>query len=117
MLSRQVCLGEYGKLFGAPYVNIEQKSNRIGRIDVIRGAPCGATWHAARKIEGLSTDRALTRFGLEVQFFCTADPASWDPIYSKSPVHMAADVHSAALKRCLAGRQGETEEADMLSCS
>lgn len=103
MLSRQVCLGEYGNLFGAPYINIDRKSNRIRRIDVIRGAPCGATWHAAQKMEGLSVEQALTRFGLEVQFFCTADPAAWDPIYSKSPVHMAADVHSAALKRCLAG--------------
>ena len=117
MLSRQVCLGEYGKLFGAPYVNIERESNRVRRIDVIRGAPCGATWHAARKMEGLSVEQALTRFGLEVQFFCTADPAAWDPIYSKSPVHMAADVHSAALKRCLSGSKGDAESSDVLSCS
>jgi len=43
-------------------------------------------------------EEALTRFGLEVQFFCTADPASWDPIWGKSPVHMAADIHAAVLK-------------------
>jgi hypothetical protein len=43
----------------------------------------------------------LTRFGLEVQFFCTADPASWDPLWGKSPVHVAAEIHSAALKVAL----------------
>ncbi len=117
MLSRQVCLGEYGKLFGSPYISIEQESNRIRRMDVIRGAPCGATWHAARKMAGLTLQEALTRFGLEVQFFCTADPANWDPIYEKSPVHMAADVHSAALKRFLAAGKGDAESADILSCS
>jgi hypothetical protein len=44
---------------------------------------------------------ALTRFGLEVQFFCTADPAGWDPISGKSPVHTADHIHSAVLKTCL----------------
>jgi hypothetical protein len=44
---------------------------------------------------------ALTRFGLEVQFFCTADPSNWDPLWGKSPVHVAADIHSAALKAAL----------------
>jgi hypothetical protein len=43
----------------------------------------------------------LTRFGLEVQFFCTADPASWDPLWGKSPVHVAAEIHAAVLKVAL----------------
>jgi hypothetical protein len=46
-------------------------------------------------------EEALTRFGLEVQFFCTADPASWDPLWGKSPVHVAAEIHAAALKVAL----------------
>ncbi len=46
-------------------------------------------------------EKALTRFGLEVQFFCTADPAAWDPLWGKSPVHVAADIHAAALKVAL----------------
>ncbi len=73
----------------------------IQKVEVIKGAPCGATWEAAAKIEGMSIEKALTRFGLEVQFCCSANPAAWDPIYSKSPVHMAADVHSAVLKKAL----------------
>jgi len=68
---------------------------------VRRGAPCGATWNAARKIKEMPVEKALTRFGLEVQFFCTADPSNWDPLWGKSPVHVAADIHSAVLKTAL----------------
>ena len=67
----------------------------------MRGAPCGATWEAARKVIGMPVDDAIIRIGLETQYFCSADPAGWDPIYGKSPVHFAGDVHSAALKRAL----------------
>ena len=70
----------------------------ITSIDVIKGAPCGATWEAAKKIQNMPVADALTRFGLEVQFFCTADPSNWDPLWGKSPVHVAADIHSAVLK-------------------
>jgi len=38
---------------------------------------------------------------LEVQFFCSADPAGWDPIYGKSPVHFAGHIHDAALKKAI----------------
>lgn len=70
-------------------------------IVVKRGAPCGATWNAARRVVGLSVDEAPTRIGLEVQFFCSADPSGWDPIYGKSPVHFAGKVHRKALEKAL----------------
>ena len=70
-------------------------------IEVKRGAPCGASWDAAEKIVGLPAEEAVVRIGLETQFFCVADPAGWDPMYGKSPVHFAGNVHSAALKRAL----------------
>lgn len=41
------------------------------------------------------------RFGLEVQFFCTANPSSWDTLRGKSPVHIAAQIHTKALKKSL----------------
>ena len=72
--------------------------NIVTEINVLRGAPCGATWKAAEKIKNMPIKEALTRFGLEVQFFSTADPASCDPLWGKSPVHVAADIHSAVLK-------------------
>lgn len=77
----------------------------IQKITVKKGAPCGATWYAAKKIKDMPVEEALTRFGLEVQFYCTADPSNWDPLWGKSPVHVAADIHSAVLKAALKKEQ------------
>ena len=80
---------------------MEITNGNIDRIQVCRGAPCGATWDAAKRVEGLPVEEAAVRIGLETQYFCAADPYSWDPIYGKSPVHFAGDVHIAAFKRAI----------------
>ncbi|MBF0204767.1 MAG: hypothetical protein HQK67_10760 [Desulfamplus sp.] len=108
MLPKHDSLGEYGKMFGAPEINLVVKNGKIEKVDVIRGAPCGATWDAAKKIEGLDLKDAEVRYGLEVQFFCTANPAGWDPITGKSPVHIAADIHGSAIKKGLKNQQEST---------
>jgi hypothetical protein len=76
---------------------------RIVKIEVARGAPCGATWAATPRVIGMPVEDAIVRIGLEVQFFCVADPAGWDPIHGKSPVHFAGRVHSAALRTAVDG--------------
>ncbi len=88
-------------MFGSPEIDVVVEDDTIKEMKVIRGAPCGATWDAAKKMKDIPIQEALTRFGLEVQFFCTANPSNWDPITGKSPVHIAADIHTAALKTCL----------------
>lgn len=100
-LTQQEGLGHYGQQFGQPAYRVTVKEGRIANIETSRGAPCGATWDAAQKIIGLTTEEALTRIGLETQFFCVADPSAWDPIIGKSPVHIAADLHKAALVTAL----------------
>ena len=80
-------------------VNIS--NGRIDQIQVVRGAPCIATWEAAGRVKGLLVEEATVRIGLEVQYFCVADPSSWDPISGKSPVHLAGEFHKAALIRAL----------------
>ncbi|MFO8083381.1 MAG: DUF166 family (seleno)protein DfsP [Desulfobacterales bacterium] len=98
-LVRNPLLGFYGERFGSPELEVTVYEGRIKKIGVIRGAPCGATWKACQKIKGKLIGDALTRIGLETQFFCSADPSGWDPIYGKSPVHFAGHVHNAALKK------------------
>ena len=100
-LSRNDILGYYGEHFGAPEYKVRTENGRIVDVEVIRGAPCGASWPAAEKIVGLTPDQAIARIGLETQYVCTADPSNWDPLFGKSPVHFAADVHAAALKRAI----------------
>ncbi|MCP4022434.1 MAG: hypothetical protein GY729_11370, partial [Desulfobacteraceae bacterium] len=64
-------------MFGSPEIDVTLEKDIVKEIQVIRGAPCGATWDAAQKIKEMPLENALTRFGLEVQFFCTADPSNW----------------------------------------
>jgi len=84
-----------------PEFDVKEKNGKITEIKVLRGAPCGATWKAAFKVIGLPADKAIVRIGLETQFFCSADPASWDPITEKSPVHIAGKLHSTMLQKKL----------------
>lgn len=106
-LTQQERLGAYGKQFGQPVYQVTVENDRIGAVDTVRGAPCGATWDAAQRIVGLTVDEALTRIGLETQFFCVADPSAWDPITGKSPVHIAAELHKAALVTALKKAHGK----------
>lgn len=94
-------LGTYGQLFGAPEYDVDITDGIISKLSVQRGAPCGATWDAGEKIIGLDVDTAIEKIGLEAQFCCTANPADWDPINGKSPVHLAADFHSNALAKAV----------------
>ena len=85
---------------------------RLQRLAVLRGAPCGATWNLPERLAGLPVETALEKIGLEAQFFCVADPAGWDPISGRqsdrSPVHLAGELHRAALSRALARPNAST---------
>jgi len=94
-------LGEYGRRFGTPLFEVNVIEGKVAAIEVLRGAPCGATWAAADRLIGHPAVNAATRMGLEVQFFCSADPAGWDPLFGRSPVHFAGKVHQAALESAL----------------
>jgi len=96
-------LGDYGRLFGAPAFRVDIVGDRLTAIEVLRGAPCGATWAAAQRLIGHPVAEAATRMGLEVQFFCSADPSGWDPLFGRSPVHFAGKMHRAALHAALGG--------------
>ncbi len=85
---------------------------RIASITVLQGAPCGATWEAASAIINLPVEDALVRIGLDVQFFCTADPAGWDPVHGKSPVHLAGKIHQKALAAALQRSEVRKQKSD-----
>lgn len=94
-------LGVYGERFGLPEYKVVLDNDRIVEIEVMRGAPCGATWDALQDYVGCSVKEALTRLPRQVQYFCSADPSGFDPVSGKSPVHYAGYVHIAALKKAI----------------
>ncbi len=83
------------------------EDGKLAHIKVERGAPCGATWLAADKVKGMPVEEGIVRYGLEVQFFCSANPAGWDPLWGKSPVHLAADIHSSVLKAVVKKKENQ----------
>ncbi len=101
-LPRREDLGEYGRIFGTPEFETVVVDGRVSRITVLHGAPCGATWEAAKQTVGIRMEDAPVHIGLEAQFFCTADPAGWDVLYGRSPVHFSGELHRAALERAIA---------------
>ena len=109
-LARHPELGPYSRCFGAPEFDVTVKDGKINEVTVRRGAPCGATWEAASRMKGYSIEEAPVRMGLDTQFFCTADPSNWDPIWGKSPVHLAADLHRAALVAALKKAHNDSKE-------
>jgi len=103
-LGRLEELGEYGQAFGAPEFEVEVAEGRISAIRVLRGAPCAATWKAAESVVGMRPEEALPRIGLATQFHCYAKA---NPnVFLTNPLHVAGEVHSAALGKALR-RQGE----------
>lgn len=100
-LGRHKGLGAYGDQFGLPEFEVEMQENRIVRLEVRRGASCGATWEAARQVIGMEPDLATSTLAREVQYVCLADPSVFDPISGKSALHYAGEVHAAALTKAI----------------
>lgn len=100
-LGRHRGLGNYGEQFGFPEYRVELDVNRIASLEVLRGAPCGATWEVVSKVIGVDIEEAMTLLPREIQYRCTANPSRFDPITGKSPVHYAGHVHRAALKKAI----------------
>ena len=103
-------LEPYSRCFGAPEFDVTLINGNLDEIRVRRGAPCGATWEAAERVKGCSVKEAPVRMGLDTQFYCTADPSNWDPLWGKSPVHLAADLHSAALSAAIKKAQKKVKK-------
>ena len=111
-LTRRSRFGPYGESFGAPEFEAEIAAGKITRLNVLRGAPCGATWKAAQDVTGLEISEALHRIGLVTQFHCLAKA---NPnIFLTNPLHVAGDVHIAALRKALPAETLDPEAADQV---
>jgi hypothetical protein len=99
-LGRLERLGTYGEAFGAPEFTVAlDDEGRIASVEVERGAPCGATWEAAKAVVGMTPEEAIPKIGLATQFNCYAKA---NPnVFLKNPLHVAGDVHAAALKKAI----------------
>ena len=100
-LGRHQGLGNYGEQFGFPEFKIALDGTRIAALEVVRGAPCGASWEILSTVIGRDIREAESLLPREIQYRCSANPGRFDPVTGKSPVHYAGYVHRAALKKAI----------------
>jgi len=87
---------ELAKKLGRPELEVQTKDGRISRVNVLRGSPCGATWHAAEGVVGKSVAEAPSMTGL----FCQQYPCR---AVRGTPggIHTSGDLHKDAMERAL----------------
>ena len=89
-------IDEFASCFGKPQVKITTKGGIIRNVEVIRGAPCGSTWHMAKALVGIGAKDAPVRAGLLVQQYpCRALRGI------KGGIHKAAELHKKAVETAL----------------
>jgi len=87
---------EFASCFGRPKVSITTKNGIITNVRVIRGAPCGSTWHMAKELTGINIKDAPAKAGLLIQQYpCRAQRGI------KGGIHKAAKLHKESIERAL----------------
>jgi hypothetical protein len=90
----------FAEIFGSPVLKVKTKDGKIVRVEVIKGAPCGSTWHMAKELIGVPVKDAPPKAGLIVQQYpCRAVRGDIGGI------HESGELHKQALIKAL-----ETEE-------
>ncbi|MDO9097179.1 MAG: DUF166 family protein [Candidatus Methanoperedens sp.] len=88
---------ELASCFGRPKLKITTKSGLITKVEVLRGAPCGSTWHMAKGLVGAGIKDAPGKAGLLVQQYpCRALRGI------KGGIHKAGELHKKAVENALA---------------
>ena len=86
----------FAEKLGRPRLEVEVKDGRIARAEVLRGSPCGSTWHVARDIVGVTVEDAPPRAGLLCQMYpCRAVRGG------EGGIHTSGDLHKAAMEEAL----------------
>ncbi|OYT61784.1 hypothetical protein B6U67_05320 [Methanosarcinales archaeon ex4484_138] len=91
---------EFTAHLGQPELAVMVENGVVKKVRVLRGAPCGSTWHAAEKIVGTGVNDAAARMGLYVQQYpCRAIRGG------KGGIHVSALLHKEAMERSLKNKK------------
>jgi hypothetical protein len=86
----------FAQKLGRPEFEVETKDGHISCVKVIRGSPCGGTWHVAEGLVGKSVEEAPALAGLLCQQYpCRAVRGT------PGGIHTSADLHKHALEKAL----------------
>ena len=86
----------FADIFGSPVLKVKTENGKIAKVEVIKGAPCGSTWHMAKELVGVPVKDAPPKAGLLVQQYpCRAVRGEMGGI------HESAELHKQALIKAL----------------
>lgn len=86
----------FADIFGSPILKVKTENGKIAKVEVIKGAPCGSTWHMAKELVGVPVKDAPPKAGLLVQQYpCRAVRGEMGGI------HESAELHKQALIKAL----------------
>ncbi len=93
--------------FGLPIfrVKLSKQKDRILRVDVLRGAPCGSTWYIARKLEGVSVKGAAEKAGIELHTYPCLASMKMDPLIKDALLHVSGYNAKNALEEAIKREQ------------
>ncbi|WP_440956955.1 DUF166 domain-containing protein [Methanosarcina sp. Mfa9] len=95
----------FAKIFGVPVLKVKTRDGKISKVEVLKGAPCGSTWHMAEELVGVPVKDAPPKAGLIVQQYpCRAIRGEMGGI------HESAELHKQALIKALEAEALENEE-------
>lgn len=81
----------FADIFGVPVLKVETRDGKIAKVEVIKGAPCGSTWHMARELVGVPVKDAPPKAGLIVQQYpCRAVRGEMGGIHESGELHKQA---------------------------
>ncbi|MHA1607614.1 MAG: DUF166 domain-containing protein [Candidatus Freyarchaeota archaeon] len=86
--------------FGMPEIHVSLHGQRVLSVNVVRGAPCGATWYVARNLTGErfpDADALRRKAGLLAQYYCRA-PRGYSPFEDVKGIHLAGELHAKSVK-------------------
>lgn len=81
----------FAEIFGSPVLKVRTENGKIAEVKVIRGAPCGSTWHMAKEIVGVPVEDAPPKAGLLIQHYpCRAARGDLGGIHESGEMHKQA---------------------------
>lgn len=89
-------IDEFADKLGKPEFEVKTKDGRISSVNVVRGSPCGSTWHSAAGLVGKTIEEAPSLAGLICQQYpCRAVRGT------PGGIHTSGDLHKNAMARAL----------------
>jgi len=86
-------------IFGSPLLKVRTKDGKISEVDVLKGAPCGSTWHMAKEIVGIPVKDAPPKAGLLIQHYpCKASRGDQGGIHESGELHKQAFIKALESK-------------------